>query len=105
MDAVIDTLQIYKRLKDANLNDDVANEIAEVFKDITESVLPKKADVDRVQFVLKIDIEKVKAELRAEIDKVQLSIERSKVDTIKWVAAMLAAQAGVIAALVWLLSN
>ena len=66
MSAAIDTLTIYQRLKSANLVDKVAQEIAEVFKDVFKSNLVKKED-------LKFELEKIKADL------------------IKWVACMLVA--------------
>ncbi|MBF0317353.1 MAG: DUF1640 domain-containing protein [Nitrospirae bacterium] len=108
MDTNIDTLKIYERLKRANIDKQAAKEIAEVFKDVAESALATKADVNRLQ----VEIEKVRMEMkieiekvRAEIEKVRAEIERSKVDTIKWVAAMLVAQAAAIAAFIRLFSH
>ena len=79
---MVDTLAIYERLKSANLEDNTAKEIAEVFKDVTESNLVTKADREIVKADLEIALEKTKAEI------------------IKWVAGMLVAQAVVIATLV-----
>ncbi|MBF0316818.1 MAG: DUF1640 domain-containing protein [Nitrospirae bacterium] len=90
MNTAIDTLKIYERLKNANLDKKAAKEIAEVIKDAIDSSLATKADVDKVQ---------------VEIEKLRLEIERTKVDIIKWVAAMLVAQAAAIAALVRLFSH
>ena len=78
MTTAIDTLTIYQRLKAANIEDKAAKEIAEVFKDVTESNLVTKED-------LKFELEKIKADL------------------IKWVAGMLVAQAAIVATIVKLL--
>ncbi|MBF0339273.1 MAG: DUF1640 domain-containing protein [Nitrospirae bacterium] len=94
MDAAIDTLKIYERLKKANLDKQAAKEIAEVFKEVVESSLATKADV-----------EKLKVELQAEIEKMRLEIERTKVDIIKWVAAMLLAQSAATATFIRLFSH
>lgn len=85
MNTMIDTLKIYERLKNAELNDKAAKEIAEVFKESVNEYLATKAD-----------LEKLRIELTAEIQK-------SKTETIKWVAGMLVAQAAIIATLVKLL--
>ena len=74
----IDTLKIYERLKGAKLDELAAKEIAEVIKDVAESHLATKEDVERI-------------------------VEKSKVEIIKWVAGMLIAQAAIVATLVKLL--
>ncbi|MBF0607439.1 MAG: hypothetical protein SFH39_00995 [Candidatus Magnetobacterium sp. LHC-1] len=98
MDTNIDTLKIYERLKRANVDKQAAKEIAEVFKDVTESSLATKADVEKLKVELQAEIEKLRMEMKMEI-------ERSRIDTIKWVAAMLVAQAAAIAAFIRLLSH
>ncbi|MBF0592438.1 MAG: DUF1640 domain-containing protein [Nitrospirae bacterium] len=131
MSTAIDTLKIYERLRNANLNNKAAKEIAEVINDVVDSSLATKGDINELKAELQAEIEKLRIEVKAEMDKLRIEvkaevdklrmevkaevekvkselradIERSKVDTIKWVAAMLAAQAGVIAALVRLLSH
>ena len=92
MNTMVDTLKIYERLKSAELNDKAAKEIAEVFKETIDEQLATKMDIT----ALKTDLEKLKLELTAEIQK-------SKAETIKWVAGMLVAQAAIIATLVKLL--
>lgn len=74
----IDTLAIFERLKNANLNEDAARGIAEVLKDVTETNL-----------VTKVDLE--------------LELERTKADLVRWVAGLMVAQAAVIVALIKLL--
>ncbi len=81
----LDTLGIYERLKSAHLEDSAAKELAEVFKDVTETEL-----------VTKVHLDAAKIELKA-------NIESAKVETIKWVAGMLVAQAAIVATLVKLL--
>jgi len=92
MGTMVDTLKIYERLKNAELNDKAAKEIAEVFKETIDEQLATKRDVE----ILRTDVEKLRIELTAEIQK-------SKTETIKWVAGMLVAQAAIIATLVKLL--
>ena len=75
---MLDTLQIYERLKGAKLDDLAAKEIAEVIKDVTEGHLATKEDVENI-------------------------IAKAKVEIIKWVAGMLLAQAAIVATLVKLL--
>jgi hypothetical protein len=80
-----DTLHIYERLKKANASDALAKEMAEIFSETVEERLATKTDPEMANKELKSEIYKAKAE------------------TIKWVACLLLAQAGLIAALVKLL--
>ena len=73
-----DTLAVFERLKSADLSETAAKEIAEVLKDVTETNLVTKLDLD-------------------------LALERTKSDMIRWVAGLMVAQAGVIVALIKLL--
>lgn len=75
MPTAIDTLRLYERLKAADLPERAAKEIAEVIKDTIEERLVTKEYLD-------------------------VRLAEVKGDIIKWVAAMLVAQAAVIAALV-----
>ena len=92
----VDTLTIYQRLKSANMEDEAAREIADVFRDVIESNLASKTDLETVKGDLKKELEITKADL----EKV---IERTRADIIKWVAGMLVAQAAIVATLVKLL--
>ncbi len=82
MEVIIDTLKIYERLKAADLPEKASKEIAEVLKETMSDNLVTKQYLD-----LRL------AELKSEV----------VTSIIKWVAGMLVAQAGVIAALVKLL--
>ncbi len=82
MEAIIDTLKIYERLKAADLPEKASKEIAEVIKETVSDNLVTKQYLD-----LRL------AEIRSEV----------VTSIIKWVAGMLVAQAGIIAALVKLL--
>ncbi len=73
-----DTLAVFERLKSADLTETAAKEIAEVLKDVTETNLVTKIDLD-------------------------LALERTKSDLIKWVAGLMIAQSGVIIALIKLM--
>ncbi|MBF0564967.1 MAG: DUF1640 domain-containing protein [Nitrospirae bacterium] len=76
----MDTLKIYERLRAANLDEKAAKEIAEVIKDVVETNLVTKSALEN-------------------------ALSKQTVDIIKWVAAMLVAQAAVIAAFVRLFSR
>ncbi|MBI5213563.1 MAG: DUF1640 domain-containing protein [Nitrospirae bacterium] len=82
MTAAVDTLKLYERLKAADLPEKAAKEIAEVIKDTVDERLVTKEYLD-------VRLAELKAEIVTSI--------------IKWVAAMLVAQAAVIAALVKLI--
>ncbi|MGR3175058.1 MAG: DUF1640 domain-containing protein [Candidatus Scalindua sp.] len=75
---ILDTLQIYERLKGAKLDELAAKEIAEVIKDVAKGHLATKEDVEKI-------------------------VAKAKVEIIKWVAGMLLAQAAIVATLVKLL--
>jgi hypothetical protein len=78
MEAVFDTLKVYERLKGADLPESAAKEIAEVFRETIDERLVTRQYLD-------------------------LRLSETKADIIKWVAAMLVAQAALISALVKLL--
>ena len=84
-----DTLAVFERLRSAELSDAAAKEIAEVLKDVMETNLVTKADLD-------LALERMKKELMVEI-------AHSKYDMVRWVAGLMVAQAGVIIALIKLL--
>jgi len=77
----IDTLSIYERLKNANLDDKIAREISQILKDNTQQI-----------------IEQQKEKLATKYDLINM-----KTELIKWVAGMLVAQAAIVATLVKLL--
>jgi hypothetical protein len=84
-----DTLAVFERLKSAELSETAAKEIAEVLKDVTETNLVTKID-------LNLALEQMKSDL-------YIALERTKSDLIKWVAGLMIAQVGVIIALIKLM--
>jgi hypothetical protein len=78
MATVVDTLQIFERLRKTDISESAAKEITEVIKDVVEGHLATKEDVSII-------------------------VTEAKVEIVKWVAGMLVAQAALIAALVKLL--
>ena len=96
MTGPIDTLTIYQRLKSAHLEEEAAREIADVFRDVIESNLVSKTDLEAA----KVDLVKMLEITKADLEKM---IERTRGDIIKWVAGMLVAQAAIITTLVKLL--
>lgn len=87
----LDTLNIYERLKIAELSDKAAKEIAEVLREVIEDRLATKADLEMTKSDLKSEIAALKAD-------VELKIEQSKVDIIKWMILFGATQAGILIA-------
>ena len=49
MPGTIDTLSIYQRLKSANLKEEAAREIADVFRDVIESNMATKTDIELIR--------------------------------------------------------
>ena len=92
----VNTLHIYERLKKAKSFDAQAKELAEIFGGIVDDQLATKKDI----LMLQGDLKNTEIKLKAEIQTV---VHQSKSEIIKWVAGMLFAQAGLIAALVKLL--
>ncbi|HHT9109278.1 MAG TPA: hypothetical protein ACFYEF_14305 [Candidatus Wunengus sp. YC63] len=82
---MIDTLKIYSRLKNKGIQEEAANEIAEIFNEIVNTELSTKSDIEK----LKIELEKKIVEIKAEI--------------LKWIAGMLIGQAALITTLMKLL--
>ncbi len=81
MQVTIDTLDIYTKLKNVNIDEKAAQVISEIFKENTQAI-----------------IEQQKEELATKRDIIDV-----KIDIIKWVAGMLVAQAAIVATLVKIL--
>jgi len=77
----IDTLSIYERLKNVDLDEKIAREISQILKDNTIQIIEQQKE----ELATKNDLHLMKAEL------------------VKWVAGMLIAQAAIVATLVKLL--
>lgn len=87
-----DTLKFVKRLKAAGVPEEQAEVHAETFAQIIEDRIATKQDIIQIEQ----NIKELEISLKREI-------EASKVDTIKWVAGMLVAQAAIVATLIKLL--
>jgi hypothetical protein len=96
MEVIFDTLKVYERLKGADLSEKAAKEIAEIFRETIEERLATKRDLTELEKHFDLRFKELDA-------KLELKISETKVDIIKWVAAMLVAQAALISALVKLL--
>ena len=81
VDGVVDSLQIYERLRSAKLSDRSAKEIAAILQQVTAEQAVTKKDI---------------APLRADLE---LKLEQSENTVVIWVAGLLAAQVGILAAL------
>ncbi|MCG6550845.1 MAG: CCDC90 family protein [Candidatus Magnetominusculus sp. LBB02] len=107
MVTAIDTLKIYERLRDAELSDRAAKEIAEVFREFIEERLATKRDIEVTKSALKADIdlakteikadlelkiESIRADLDAKIESTKTEIATSKAETLKWIFLFWAGQ-------------
>ena len=126
---VFDTLAYSKKLRAVGFTEEQAEAQAETIITLITEQLATKIDLKEVEVALKRDIKEVEASLKRDIVALELKIKEletslkrdikeleisfnaklkteiaeSKADIIKWVAAMLVAQAGLIAAMVRLL--
>ena len=107
MPLIVDTLNIYNRLKSTGLSEESARTIAEIFREAIEENLANKKDLKTTESNLSKYIESVRTELKKDMEvlrsEVKKDIAESRASTIKWVAGMLIAQTALIATLVKLL--
>ena len=118
MPLIVDTLNIYNRLKSTGLSEESAGTIAEIFREAIEENLANKGDlkttesnltkyIESVRTELKKDMEVLRTELKKDMEvlraEIKTEIAESRASTIKWVAGMLVAQTALIATLVKLL--
>ena len=89
---IFDTHKFIRRLKESGIEEKQAEAIVEAFQEAQNEMQP----VTRDYFDFK---------LKAEIEGVRKEIETAKFDTIKWVAGLLIAQAGLIVTLMKLLGG
>ena len=83
MDTTLDTLKLFDNLK-GTFTEEQAHKLSDVFKQVKKS---------------RLDSLSTKADLQLLETKIDVKVETVKAEIIKWVAAMLVAQAGVITAL------
>ena len=93
---IFDTHLYVKKLRAVGFTEEQAEVQTEVLSELLERNLATKRDLKELESKLESKIESVKSELKAEI-------ESSKSDIIKWVAAMLVAQASLMAVMFRLL--
>jgi predicted phage-related endonuclease len=113
-----DTLAYSKKLRAVGFTEEQAEAQAETIINLMTEQLATKTDLKEVEAGLKRDIKELdlkfelkmkelESNLKRDIKEMELRLENkiaeNKTETIKWVAAMLVAQAGVIAAMVRLL--
>ena len=107
MPLIVDTLNIYNRLKSTGLSEESAGTIAEIFREAIEENLANKGDLKTTESNLTKYIESVRTELKKDMEvlraEIKTEIAESRAGTIKWVAGMLVAQTALIATLVKLL--
>ncbi|KJR40772.1 hypothetical protein MCHI_003343 [Candidatus Magnetoovum chiemensis] len=96
MTTSVDTLTIFERLKNADLNEKAAKEITEIFKDLLEERVVSKKDLQEALAVtsaeMKVEIEKIRAvvektsaeiraETKTEIEKIRAAVEKTGAET------------------------
>jgi hypothetical protein len=59
----VDSLEIYKRLKGARVNDKAAREIATIFADMVENELATKRDLKELEIKFELKMEQVKNQM------------------------------------------
>ncbi len=85
-----------KRLKEAGFTEQQAEALAAAEAELIENNLATKRDLQELEVALKKDIKELELRLEAKINELNF-------DLVKWIAGLLLAQAGLIAALVKLL--
>ncbi len=104
---MIDTLKIYSRLKNKGIQDEAANEIAEIFNEMVNTELSTKSDIEKLKVSTKSDIEALAVSTKADIEKLKIELEKKIIETkseiLKWTAGMLIGQAALITTLMKLL--
>lgn len=105
-------------MKSKGVQEEAANEMAEIFNEIVTDEIATKSNIEELKFTTKAKIDELKVTTKtqideltittkAEIEKVKLElekkIEQTKVEILKWVAGMLVGQAVMIIALIKLL--
>ncbi|MEO5356124.1 MAG: hypothetical protein H7844_02365 [Nitrospirae bacterium YQR-1] len=97
MATAIDTLKIYERLKNADLSDKAAKEIAEVVREATGSSSEETKQELTKEFATKADLLLVEARLSG---KIEAQIADTKAELLKWMFIFWASQIGIIVALI-----
>ena len=82
---MIDTLGIYRRLKDARASESVSREIASILGEVVESRLATKQDVHELTLQLAVIDSNMKSE-----------IERFWGETLRWMMGMLIGQSALL---------
>src|SRR3989304_1608495 len=104
---MIDTLKIYSRLKNKGIQEEAANEIAEIFNEIVNTELSTKSDIAALKISTKSDIEALAISTKSDIEKLKIEFEKKiveiKAEILKWIAGMLIGQAALITTLMKLL--
>ena len=104
------TFDQMKSLESA-LGADKAGPVIQVLETVEERLrsgmsqeLATKQDVDEVRQALKQDVDELRKEFVVTRAELMTEIEKTKSESIKWMAGMLVAQAALVAALVKLIS-
>ena len=88
-----DTHQFIKTLQDAGFDQPQAEAVASAFKDASS----------QAELATQSDIDLVRRDIRESELRLETKISDIKYDLVKWIAGMILAQAGLVAALVKLL--
>ena len=107
----IDTLAFVKRLREAGADEGLAEAIVEGITaadtselatkaDVAQQGLALKSEIAQVESSLKAEIAQVEGSLKGEIAQVRTEIATSKAETLKWMFGAIAAQTGIIIAVV-----
>ncbi|MBF0456755.1 MAG: hypothetical protein HQK99_02550 [Nitrospirae bacterium] len=83
----LDTLNIFERLRTAELSDRAAKEIAEVLREVIEDRLATKTDLEITKSALELKMESLELKMESVKSELKADIERSGKDSIKWMLA------------------
>ncbi|MEA3359256.1 MAG: hypothetical protein U9R17_07620, partial [Thermodesulfobacteriota bacterium] len=99
MPLIIDTLNIYNRLKSTGLSEESAGTIAEIFREAIEENLANKGDlkttesnltkyIESVRSELKKDIEMLRSELKKDIESVRKDLKTTESNLTKYIESV-----------------
>ena len=99
-----DTHRFVKNLTEHGFTEEQAETLAMEQVALLNSNLATKEDIEKLRLANKADIEKLRLETKADIEKLRLAtetkIEAIKSEMLKWMFGAMAAQTGVIVAVI-----
>lgn len=99
---MLETLGIYRRLKQARASEAVSREIAAIFGEFVESRLATKQDLLDSQNQLTLNLARVESDLSTRMagleKELKVEIPQSRVETLRWMIGMILTQTALLLA-------